>query len=80
MIASIRAFVHASLGDPPPLLALRRRELMERLFLLTAIGELTGLITAPPRVTLGILPYVVPQILTWKRPEDGLDAQVPRTC
>ncbi len=80
MMLGVRALLEASFGAEPPLLALRRRELMEHLFLLMATGEIAGLITAPPRVTLGILPYVVPQILTWKRPEDGLDAQVPRTC
>ncbi len=80
MIASVRALVQASLGGQPPFLAIRRREVMERFFLLMATGEMAGLITAPARVGLRILPYVVPQIVTWKRPEDGIEAKVPCTC
>jgi len=80
MIASVRCLLQASFGAEPPLRFLRRREVMERLFLLTLTAEMAGLITAPPRVALGILPFLVPQILTWKRSPDGIEAQVPRTC
>ena len=80
MMLGVRALLEASFGAEPPLLVLRRRELMERLFLLTLTAEMAGLITAPPRVALGILPFLVPQILTWKRPQDGIEAQVPRIC
>ena len=59
MIASLRAVVPASLGAYPPLLALRRREVMERMFVLMTTGEMSGLITARPRVSLGTLPFLV---------------------
>jgi hypothetical protein len=47
--------------------ALRTRASMEHLFILITMGDLIGVPILPPYYSLRILPYVVPQISTWKR-------------
>jgi hypothetical protein len=47
--------------------ALRRRASMEHLFILITMGDLVGVPILPPYYSLRLLPYVVPQISTWKR-------------
>ncbi len=47
--------------------ALRTRASMEHLFILITMGDLLGVPVLPPYYSLRLLPYVVPQISTWKR-------------
>jgi hypothetical protein len=47
--------------------ALRSRASMEHLFILITMGDLVGVPILPPYYSLRLLPYVVPQIATWKR-------------
>jgi hypothetical protein len=47
--------------------ALRTRASMEHLFILITMGDLIGVPILPPYYSLRLLPYVVPQISTWKR-------------
>jgi len=47
--------------------ALRTRASMEHLFILITMGDLLGVPILPPYYSLRLLPYVVPQIGTWKR-------------
>jgi hypothetical protein len=47
--------------------ALRSRASMEHLFILITMGDLVGVPILPPYYSLRLLPYVVPQISTWKR-------------
>ena len=47
--------------------AMRSRASMEHLFILTTMGDLVGVPILPPYYSLRLLPYVVPQISTWKR-------------
>jgi hypothetical protein len=47
--------------------ALRTRGSMEHLFILVTMGDLVGVPILPPYYSLRLLPYVVPQISTWKR-------------
>jgi hypothetical protein len=47
--------------------ALRTRASMEHLFILITMGDLVGVPILPPYYSLRLLPYVVPQISTWKR-------------
>ena len=47
--------------------ALRGRASMEHLFILITMGDLVGVPILPPYYSLRLLPYVVPQISTWKR-------------
>jgi len=47
--------------------AMKTRGSMEHLFILITMGDLLGVPILPPYYSLRILPYVVPQISTWKR-------------
>ena len=47
--------------------AVRTRASMEHLFILITMGDLLGIPILPPYYSLRLLPYVVPQIATWKR-------------
>ena len=47
--------------------AIRTRASMEHLFILITMGDLLGIPILPPYYSLRLLPYVVPQISTWKR-------------
>ncbi|RME08735.1 MAG: hypothetical protein D6803_00465 [Anaerolineae bacterium] len=47
--------------------ALKTRGSMEHLFILVTMGDLLGVPILPPYYSLRLLPYVVPQIATWKR-------------
>ena len=47
--------------------AVRTRASMEHLFILITMGDLLGIPILPPYYSLRLLPYVVPNIATWKR-------------
>ncbi len=47
--------------------AVRTRASMEHLFILITMGDMIGVPILPPYYSLRLLPYVVPQISTWKR-------------
>jgi hypothetical protein len=47
--------------------ALRTRASMEHLFILITMGDMLGVPILPPYYSLRLLPYVTPQIATWKR-------------
>jgi hypothetical protein len=45
----------------------RSRGSMEHLFILITLGDLVGVPILPPYYSLRLLPYVVPEINSWKR-------------
>ena len=47
--------------------AIRTRSSMEHLFIMITMGDMIGIPILPPYYSLRLLPYVVPQISTWKR-------------
>src|SRR6266480_1747410 len=47
--------------------AMRSRASMEHLFILITMGDLVGVPILPPYYSLRLLPYVVPEINSWKR-------------
>ncbi len=47
--------------------AIEMRGSMENMFLLGIVGDMIGVPIMPPYYSLRLLPYVVPQISTWKR-------------
>jgi hypothetical protein len=47
--------------------ALRTRASMEHLFILITMGDMLGVPILPPYYSMRLLPYVVPQVATWKR-------------
>lgn len=40
---------------------------MENLFLLVTLGDLIGIPVLPPYYSLRLLPFIVPQVASWKR-------------
>ena len=47
--------------------ALEMRREMEAVFMIVTMGDLIGVPVLPPVYSLRLLPYVVPEISTWKR-------------
>jgi hypothetical protein len=64
---NIRDIVYGMAAHDMSRAALRTRASMEHLFILITMGDLLGIPILPPYYSLRLLPYVVPQIATWKR-------------
>jgi hypothetical protein len=47
--------------------ALETRAALESLFMVVTVGDLIGLPILPPYYSLRLLPFVVPDVETWKR-------------
>lgn len=47
--------------------AIATRAGLENVFLVVVVGDMIGLPVLPPYYSLSLLPYVVPQVETWKR-------------
>ena len=47
--------------------ALATRIAMDNVFLLVVVGDIIGVPVMPPYYSLRLLPFVVPEIATWKR-------------
>jgi hypothetical protein len=47
--------------------ATETRAALETLFMAVTVGDMVGLPVLPPYYSLRLLPYVTPQIETWKR-------------
>jgi hypothetical protein len=47
--------------------AVEMRSNLETLFMVTTIGDMIGVPIIPPYYSLRLLPYVVPEVSTWKR-------------
>jgi hypothetical protein len=64
---SARELIYGLAAHDTARFALKSRGNMEHLFLLITMGDLLGVPILPPYYSLRILPYVVPQLSTWKR-------------
>ncbi len=64
---AVREFLYGLTGYEFAQTALELRYELEGLFILVTFGDLVGLPVMPPYYSLRLLPYVVPQIGTWKR-------------
>ena len=64
---STKDFLYGMAGHDMTRFALKTRGSMEHLFILITMGDLLGIPILPPYYSLRLLPYVVPQIATWKR-------------
>ena len=63
---SFKEFLYGMAGHDMTRFALKTRGSMEHLFILITMGDLLGIPILPPYYSLRLLPYVVPQIATWK--------------
>ncbi len=67
IIQNLREVIYGMASHDMSRAALRTRASMEHLFILITMGDMIGIPILPPYYSLRILPYVVPQIATWKR-------------
>ena len=67
MIKSLQEVIYGMASHDMSRYALRTRASMEHLFILITMGDMIGIPILPPYYSLRLLPYVVPQIATWKR-------------
>ena len=63
----VKQFVYGMAAHDMTRYALKTRSSMEHLFILITMGDLLGVPILPPYYSLRLMPYVVPQISTWKR-------------
>jgi hypothetical protein len=64
---AIKEFVYGVAAHDSARFAMKSRASMEHLFILITMGDMLGVPILPPYYSLRLLPYVVPQISTWKR-------------
>jgi hypothetical protein len=64
---AIRDFLYGMMGMEIANHALEMRASLESLFMLGTVGDMLGVPILPPYYSLRLLPYIVPQISTWKR-------------
>ena len=66
-LKAIREFLFGMVGMEMAQHALEMRASLESMFMLGTVGDMIGVPVLPPYYSLRLLPYVVPQIATWKR-------------
>ncbi len=64
---AIRDFLYGMMGMEIASHALEMRSSLESLFMLGTVGDMLGVPILPPYYSLRLLPYVLPQIETWRR-------------
>jgi hypothetical protein len=64
---AIREFMYGLTGYEFARHALEMRHEMETVFMVVTFGDLIGVPVLPPVYSMRLLPYVVPEIATWKR-------------
>jgi hypothetical protein len=63
----VDAFLFGMVGYEFVQNALETRRSLETLFMVTTVGDMVGVPIIPPYYSLRLLPYVVPEVSTWKR-------------
>jgi hypothetical protein len=66
-LAGFREFLYGMTGHEFARHAVATRANLETLFMVTCVGDMIGLPVMPPYYSLRLLPFVVPQVATWKR-------------
>lgn len=65
--SALREFAYGMTGFEFARHAIETRAALENVFVLTVAGDMIGVPVIPPYYSLRLLPYVVPDIATWKR-------------
>ena len=65
--AALAEFVYGLTGFEFARHAIETRAALENLFMTVVVGDMIGLPIIPPYYSLRLLPYVTPEIATWKR-------------
>jgi hypothetical protein len=66
-LQKVREFLYGMLGLEMATHAMEMRASVESLFMLATVGEMIGVPIMPPYYSLRLIPYVIPQVATWKR-------------
>ena len=66
-LRAIREFFYGMFGMEIAEHAMEMRGSLESLFMLGTVGDMIGVPILPPYYSLRLLPYIVPNIATWKR-------------
>ena len=66
-LQAVRDFMYGMVGMEFAEHALEMRGSLESLFMLATMGDMLGVPVMPPFYSLRLLPYLVPQVSTWKR-------------
>ncbi len=64
---AIREFLYGMIGYEFAQHAVEMRASMETLFMAVTFGDMIGVPMIPPYYGLRLLPYIVPNVATWKR-------------
>ncbi len=64
---AVRQFLYGMMGMEIAESAIEMRATLESLFMLGTVGDMLGIPILPPYYSLRLLPYVIPQVETWKR-------------
>lgn len=64
---AVREFIYGLFGMEFAEHAMEMRASLESLFMLAIVGDMIGVPILPPYYSLRLLPYVFPQISSWKR-------------
>jgi hypothetical protein len=65
--AVLREFAYGMTGYEFARHAIETRAALENLFMTVVVGDMVGLPVMPPYYSLRLLPFVTPEITTWKR-------------
>lgn len=66
-LQQLREFLYGMIGYEFEEHAAQMRSVMESLFMAITFGDMLGLPIIPPYYGLRLLPFVVPNVSTWKR-------------
>ncbi len=66
-LLTLREFLFGMTGYEFTRHAVEMRASLETLFMVITVGDMIGVPVVPPYYALRLLPFVVPQISTWKR-------------
>lgn len=64
---AIRDFLYGLSGYEFARHAIEARASLETIFMVTTMGDMIGIPVLPPYYSLRLLPFVVPEIATWRR-------------
>lgn len=63
----MRDFMYGMMGYEFARHALETRSSLETIFMVSVVGDMVGVPVIPPYYSLRLLPFVVPEVSTWRR-------------
>jgi hypothetical protein len=63
----MRDFMYGMMGYEFARHALETRSSLETIFMVAVVGDMVGVPVIPPYYSLRLLPFVVPEVSTWRR-------------